>query len=175
MIRTLLLPLLAGLSLLSMIWHVGSTQKPPADAQPPTPPARSVFSGGVAASGIVEPASENVHLSTEVPGVVAEVLVAEGEAVSRGAVVFRLDDRWKQSELAVQRAVLAASEQDLERLRSLPRGDPRKRHAETSCGITHARIATGVASERWQRCCIPLVLHTRHTQTRALHTSARDK
>jgi multidrug efflux pump subunit AcrA (membrane-fusion protein) len=121
MIRTLLLPLLAVVALGSMIWHVGSTHEPPADAQPPIPPARAVFSGGVAASGIVEPSSENVHLSTEVPGVVAEVLVTEGQTVPRGSVVFRLDDRWKQSELAVQRAVLAASEQELERLRSLPR------------------------------------------------------
>jgi len=121
MIRTFLLPLLAGLALMSMVWHVGSTHEPPADVPPPIAPARALFSGGVAASGVVEPASENVHLSTEVPGIVAEVLVTEGQSVSQDSIVFRLDDRWKQSELAVQQAVLAASERDLERLKSLPR------------------------------------------------------
>lgn len=121
MIRTFLLPLLAGLALMSMIWHVGSTHEPPSELPPPIAPARAIFSGGVAASGIVEPASENVHLSTEVPGVVTEVLVTEGQFVSQGSIVFRLDDSWKQSELAVQRAFLAASERELERLRSLPR------------------------------------------------------
>ena len=121
MIRTYLLPLLAAGALMSLVWHVASTHEPPTDVPPPIAPARAIFSGGVAASGVVEPASENVHLSTEVAGVVAEVLVTEGQVVAQGGIVLRLDDRWKQSELAVQRAVLAASEQDLERLRSLPR------------------------------------------------------
>ncbi|NQW47950.1 MAG: biotin/lipoyl-binding protein [Planctomycetes bacterium] len=121
MIRTYLLPLVAAGALMSMVWHVGSTHEPATDVPPPIVPARTIFSGGVAASGVVEPARENVHLSTEVAGVVAAVLVTEGQAVAEGGIVLRLDDRWKQSELAVQRAVLAASEQEMERLRSLPR------------------------------------------------------
>jgi HlyD family secretion protein len=121
MIRSYLLPLLAAVAFASLLWHVGRTHEPPVEQVPLIAPARSVFTGGVAASGVVEPASENVHLSTEVPGVVAAVLVREGEVVEAGEVVFRLDDRWRRADLAVQQSAVAAAEQELDRLRSLPR------------------------------------------------------
>lgn len=121
MIRSYLLPLLAAVAFASLLWHVGRTHEPPVEQLPLIAPARSVFTGGVAASGVVEPASENVHLSTEVPGVVVAVLVAEGQSVEAGQIVFRLDDRWRRADLAVQQAAVVAAEQELDRLRSLPR------------------------------------------------------
>ena len=54
------------------------------------------------------------------------------------------------------------------RLRSLPHGDPRKRHAEPSCGITHTHCS---------RCHNPTALlchtHAPHADARATHQRVR--
>jgi multidrug resistance efflux pump len=52
---------------------------------------------------------------------VTSVAVREGQTVEAGDVVLRLEDRWKRAELAVREAALNAAEQDLARLRGLPR------------------------------------------------------
>ena len=121
MIRTLILPLLGVLGFGTLLWHLAHTHEVPPEQFPPVAPVRRQFSGTVAGAGVVEPRSESIHLSTEVPGIVAEVAVREGQLVAAGDVVLRLEDRWKRAELEVCQAALAAAGQDLAKLRGLPR------------------------------------------------------
>lgn len=121
MIRTFLLPGLALVAFGALLWHLAVNHQTPSAQLPPLEPVRRHFSGTVAGSGVVEPCSESIQLCAEVPGVVAEVTVREGQAVAAGDVVLRLEDRWKRAELVVREAALNAAEQDLARLRGLPR------------------------------------------------------
>lgn len=121
MIRTLLLPGLAVMALAALLWHLAATREVVPESAPPLEPVHRRFAGAVAGSGIVEPRSESIQLCAEVPGVVSEVRVREGQVVEPGDVVLRLEDRWKRAELAVKEAALNAAEQDLARLRGLPR------------------------------------------------------
>jgi hypothetical protein len=121
MIRTLILPLLGVLGFGALYWHLAHTDEVPAEQAPPIAPVRRQFSGTVAGAGVVEPKSESIHLCAEVPGVVAEVTVREGQEIAAGEIVLRLEDRWKRAELEVRQAALAAAEFDLAKLRGLPR------------------------------------------------------
>lgn len=121
MIRTFLLPGLALAAFAALLWHLAHNHQTPAEQLPPLEPVHRHFAGTVAGSGVVEPRSESIQLCAEVPGVVAEVAVREGEAVAAGDVVLRLEDRWKRAELVVRQAALNATEEDLARLRGLPR------------------------------------------------------
>lgn len=67
--------------------------------QPPLPPAFSPainpYSKGIYAEGIVEsdqPSGENINVYPEVSGTVKEILVAEGQQVSKGQVLLVIDD-----------------------------------------------------------------------------------
>ena len=65
----------------------------------------------VGGNAIVEPDGREVGLSPAVPGVVARILVKEGQRVERGAELLVLED-------SVERAALAASQADLESAQS---------------------------------------------------------
>jgi len=121
MMRQWLLPGLAVAAFAGLVWHLVRTREVPEPRLPPVPPVRRVALGIVAGSGVVEPRSESVQLAAEVPGIVTVVAVREGQKVDAGDVVLRLEDRWKLAELAVRQAALNAAEQDLARLRGLPR------------------------------------------------------
>jgi multidrug efflux pump subunit AcrA (membrane-fusion protein) len=61
----------------------------------------------IGGNGVIEPDREEVGVSGQVAGRIAEVLVKEGDKVSADAPLLRLDD-------AVQRATVAIAEADLE-------------------------------------------------------------
>lgn len=89
-------------------------EKPPAPG-PLAPPAESVYPYSVAATGIIEAARENVHITTSKPGLVTKVFVNVGDKVKKGDPLFQLDDREAlakvsviEAQLAVRRAALAA-------------------------------------------------------------------
>jgi multidrug efflux pump subunit AcrA (membrane-fusion protein) len=71
------------------------TQPDRAIAEPVrTPPsAAAATRANVAGSGVVEPASELIEISAEVPGVVDRVYVAVGDRVPAGAPLFSVDSR----------------------------------------------------------------------------------
>ncbi len=54
--------------------------------------------GAFTASGFIE--AEEVSVAAEVGGRIAEVLVAEGDAVEAGQVLIRLDDRIARAQVA---------------------------------------------------------------------------
>ena len=121
MIRTLVLPLLGVIGFGTLLWHLAHTHEVTPEQFPPVAPVRRQFSGTVAGAGVVEPRSESIHLCAEVPGIVAEVAVREGQTIAAGDVVLRLEDRWKRAELEVRQAALNAAGEDLAKLRGLPR------------------------------------------------------
>ncbi|MFM8635477.1 MAG: HlyD family secretion protein [Planctomycetia bacterium] len=120
-IGTLLLPLMALGSIGYASWHVYRANQPLPKAVPPIPPVGAPFTHTLAASGIVEPTTEDVVVGTHVSGVVERVYVAAGDRVALGAPLFRIDTRQADAELAVREAGLADAEAHLHRLRSLPR------------------------------------------------------
>jgi HlyD family secretion protein len=92
-----LLPILAGVALLVAIVIVLRTQPDrqtttPANT-PPTVPANQLRTGAVSGAGVVEPSSELIEVGAQRPGVVRQVAVQAGDRVSRGQLLFRIDDR----------------------------------------------------------------------------------
>lgn len=71
---------------------------------PPEAPPSTSFAERIGGVGIVEPMSEPIAMSVPVAGQVAEVLVAAGQDVKAGEVLFRLDDRERRAQLDVRRA-----------------------------------------------------------------------
>src|SRR5687768_14677202 len=105
--RKLFLPLLAAAAFSYMVWHVAAATTATSQTEPLVEPARSPFNQGVAGAGLIEPRSENIHVAALVPGIVREVVAAEGDQVDPGDVLLRLDDRARKAALAVQEAELA--------------------------------------------------------------------
>jgi membrane fusion protein (multidrug efflux system) len=63
--------------------------------------------------------NESVTLSSEIPGRISQIHFREGQPVSKGALLFELDDSVYRAELAQARAGLALSERNHERSKEL--------------------------------------------------------
>ncbi|MCB0153273.1 MAG: HlyD family efflux transporter periplasmic adaptor subunit [Anaerolineae bacterium] len=100
-------------------WYAGPDSEPKPLADDPNveivPVERRSLSDVVNATGTIEPRAE-VELNFEISGLVAEVLVKQGQSVSPGTVLARLDT--SNLELALRRAEieLAQKEADLQKL-----------------------------------------------------------
>jgi RND family efflux transporter MFP subunit len=79
-------------------------------AAPPIAPPSAPFAAQVGAIGVVEPAGEMIAIASDLPGVVREVFVRPGDAVAKGAPLFRLDDRAQSASLAEAEAEARAAE-----------------------------------------------------------------
>lgn len=66
--------------------------------------------------GYVEPAGEVRRLVFRYPGIVAEVVVEEGQQVDKGALLLRLRCAEEESQLVIARAALAEAQADLKRV-----------------------------------------------------------
>lgn len=69
-------------------------------AAPPSTPPSAPYAAQVGAVGVAEPASEMIAIASDLPGVIREVYVKPGDMVSKGAPLFRLDDRAQRASLA---------------------------------------------------------------------------
>src|SRR4051812_5038259 len=121
MLRKYFLPLLAVALFVFAVYHVVMASQSPGKADPPVPPARTGFAHTVAASGIVEPQTENISVGSHYAGVVEEVLVKVGRKVAAGDVLFPLDDRQLTAELALREANLDYARAQLKKLDEMPR------------------------------------------------------
>jgi multidrug resistance efflux pump len=121
--RRVVIPLVAVLMLAFAVVHVVRARTPRDFLPPPEPPASSTFTEAVGAVGLVEASSENIALSTPVPGLVTAVLVKAGDRVTAGQALFALDDRDLQAELGVRRATIEVARQRLARLQAQPRAE----------------------------------------------------
>jgi multidrug efflux pump subunit AcrA (membrane-fusion protein) len=102
------LPIVAVIAIMVAAIMVLRTQPNRALAQPVrTPPSAP---GGdravVAGAGVVEPASELIEISAEVPGVVDRVFVRVGDSVAAGAPLFSVDSRDARAAVAEAQARL---------------------------------------------------------------------
>jgi len=97
----------------------------PAKPLPPAfSPASNPYSEGVFANGIVESyqtQGENINIYPEVSGTVTQVLVAEGQSVSRGAPMLVIDDTVPRATVEQQAAQAAAALALLNELKAQPR------------------------------------------------------
>lgn len=115
------LPFVAALLFVMAVYLVWSTQPESIRAEPPMAPPKNEYGDSVAAVGLVEPSSENIALSTPVPGLVEEVYISAGEQVSKGDALFRLEARDLQAELKVREQQLQKARVELARLQQMPR------------------------------------------------------
>ncbi|HKB00502.1 MAG TPA: efflux RND transporter periplasmic adaptor subunit [Methyloceanibacter sp.] len=117
------LPLLALVALIfaaASAWKWRSVYK---STPPPLPPPTAGFQRTVGAVGLVEASSENIAISTPVPGLAVKVYVKAGERVKAGQKLFSLDDRDLLAELEVRRAALEVARQKLAKLEQAPRAE----------------------------------------------------
>jgi RND family efflux transporter MFP subunit len=84
---------------------------------PPVTPAPKPYAHSLGAAGIVEALRENTLIGTPSPGLVTAVHVKVWDKVEAGAPLFTLDSRDLQAALGPQRAQIAVSEANLQRLR----------------------------------------------------------
>jgi len=75
-------------------------------AQPVAEPSMPPFRHYIAGAGITEASTENIELSTPVPGVVTEIPVKIGQDVKAGDMLFKVDTRDLDAELKVRQAAV---------------------------------------------------------------------
>jgi multidrug resistance efflux pump len=119
-----LLPLSAGAMLLFATQHVYTQQQPLTRLAPPQTPARTPFAHSIAATGILEAATQNIAIGSALSGLVLEVYVPVervGTVVSRGDPLFRVDDRHLKAQLAMALTRAASARAQLAKLENQPR------------------------------------------------------
>jgi HlyD family secretion protein len=119
--RQFLLPLIAAVAVSFTSWHLLRTNRMEPMVPPPVQPSRTPYQHTIAGAGLIEPRSENIDVAAVVPGTVQEIRVRVGQRVTQGDVLFRLDDRQRRAELAVQQARLKEAEAQLLKLQQQPR------------------------------------------------------
>jgi len=93
MIIRKLIPMLACCGLLFAIFFSFTYGKPaPVIANQLSMPPSSPFKDAVSGIGIIEASSRNIEVGSHLPGIVAEVMVSEGDLVKQGDVLVKLDD-----------------------------------------------------------------------------------
>jgi multidrug resistance efflux pump len=95
------------------------------------------------ATGVVEGATQDIHLRAEQVGLVREVLVGVGQWVEAGDVLVRLDGDRQQQEVALATARLELANADLERLRNGARPEERE-EARALVRAAEARLEQAV-------------------------------
>jgi HlyD family secretion protein len=106
------------------------------ESAPPADGARTTSPGNViAAPGRVEPASEEIDVGIELSGRLREVAIEEGDRVTRGQIIARLESADFTARLASAEARLALARAELERLVNGARVEERR---EASAGVSQA-------------------------------------
>lgn len=100
-----------------MWWEI----EKPVEREVSIPPPIAPFKSNISGVGIVEPSSGNIFIGTPISRLVEAVLVAVGEKVKKGDVLFRLEDRDLEANLIVRRAAYKSELAKLQRLEAFPR------------------------------------------------------
>jgi len=93
--------------------------QPPVFNPAPNPYAKGIYSNGIIES--YQATGENINMYPEVPGVVMEILVAEGQAVERGEPLLKMDDSVQRATVEQQLSQSRAAHALLEELKAQPR------------------------------------------------------
>jgi HlyD family secretion protein len=119
-----LLPASAALMLLLAARHVYTHSQPLTRLEPPRAPAWTPYDHSIAATGILEPASQNIAVGSALSGVVLEVHVPVervGTRVKAGDPLFQVDDRHLQAQLTLAKTRASSSRAQLSKLEHMPR------------------------------------------------------
>lgn len=92
-----------------IVRSLGRSARPPAPAAPP-----DLSKAPEKVYGVVEPAGREVYVTSASNQPVREILVREGEAVRKGQLLVRLEDRVERAQLEAARARVAQKRRDLE-------------------------------------------------------------
>ena len=84
-------------------------------------PPKSPFEVRISGIGTVLPSSDVVSVGTSIAGDVTEVAVTEGQEVKVGDILFRIDGRQTQADLAVANAKVVVAQGKLASVKALPR------------------------------------------------------
>lgn len=109
-LRHLALPALSVAGMAFAVVVVHETSKTPPDPPLAVIPARSPFARTLAGSGLVEPSSRFVTVAPLRSGTAVEVLVAPGDRVKRGDVLWRQDARAAEATAKARAADVAVRE-----------------------------------------------------------------
>jgi HlyD family secretion protein len=94
--------------------------------EPAFNPASNPYANGIYANGMIEsalPSGENINIFPEVAGVVIQILVTEGQAVSKGDTLLFMDDSMQKANVAQLKAQADAAKIMLEELKHQPRAE----------------------------------------------------
>jgi multidrug efflux pump subunit AcrA (membrane-fusion protein) len=142
------LPILAVLGIIAAAYTVRK-QNASIPAPPPTvPPVASPYGDRVSGSGLVEPSSELIELGAPVSGLVEQVLVKEGDKVTKGTPLFVIDRRALQAQLSEAKAKEEAAQARLAQARSLPKPETL---AQAQARVEQFRAAVTDAQGRLDR------------------------
>lgn len=81
--------------------------------QPVTPQAAVNGAGYIGSAGLVEPPGEQVAIGAPVSGLVTRVAVVAGQTVKAGDILFEIDRRTAEAQLALRRTELQVAEKKL--------------------------------------------------------------
>jgi HlyD family secretion protein len=94
--------------------------------EPAFNPASNPYANGIYANGIIEsalPSGQNINIYPEVAGVVTQILVTEGQVVSKGDTLLSMDDSVQKATVEQFKAQAAAAQVMLEALKHQPRAE----------------------------------------------------
>lgn len=106
-----------------IFFSVGREIETPVTKEPVIPPPLAPYTSYISAIGTVEASSENISIGTSVTRIVDKVLVAVGDKVKKGDVLFRLENRDLKANLMAQQAAYEAAVAKYQRLEAFPRAE----------------------------------------------------
>lgn len=115
--KRLLLPAIAVVGIGFGIVFSLARHDAPSTLEPKHLPVTSGFTDAISGSGLVEANTRNISVGSNLPGIVTELLVTEGQLVVAGQPLFKLDDRSARSELVTQENDMATVVAQLEEAR----------------------------------------------------------
>lgn len=108
-IKDLILPIAAVACIVFSVISIANTTPNRVLTDPPEAPPRSTFEHTIAASGLIEPSSENIAIGSPLTGLVTEVKVAAGDHVEKGAPLFVIDHRQLLAQKEIAEAKISQS------------------------------------------------------------------
>jgi HlyD family secretion protein len=123
-VKNKILLILAGAGILAGLIsaHIYGIEKKA--LSPAFPPASNPYAKGIYSEGIIESyqkSGANINIFPEVTGVVARILISEGQTVHKGAPLIEIDDSVQRATVEQQKYQAEAALALLEQLRAQPR------------------------------------------------------
>ena len=106
MSRFYILPILGILGIIFVIRTIIAGSVPSPVAAPVVEPAQSPYKKFVAGSGVIEATNGNIAVASPLAGIIKQVFVDVGDAISEGQPLFALDDRDPLAQLGLPRRSL---------------------------------------------------------------------